>query len=147
MKKERRIIESTMCGFRSKLCLLDFIDCPDLFITDTGVIWSRQNIKNTWKDPVLYRKYINMTYPDKYCREPWVLLNDSNKMLIWLPVVHLLGLAFHNDKEYKYYYLKEPGVLHASNVYGSDEEDYTKVDKRSHYYSWVDKGDNVLEVL
>ena len=116
---DRKIVDSTICGFSSKLCLLDFIGCTDTFITDTGIIWSRTTIKSSRKDPVLYRKYTNITFPDKFYRTPWVMLTDDEKRKIWLPVIQLLGWAFHpeTDRTKRYYRVSgNVNILHSSLI-------------------------------
>lgn len=137
---DRYITQSYMCGFPSKFCLLNYLDCPDLFITDTGFVWSRKQLLSSKRDPILYRHYLNMTYPDRYCRLPWILLLTNNKDVIWLPVIQLLGWSFcpQTDTTKKYYYLKEGNVLHAENLINSDEKRFDLLDKNSMYFAYID---------
>ena len=81
-----------------------------------------------------------MTYPDRYCRLPWILLLTNNKDVIWLPVIQLLGWSFcpQTDTTKKYYYLKESNVLHAENLISSDEKRFDLLDKHSMYFAYID---------
>lgn len=138
---DRHIVQNNICGFPSRLCLLDYLDCPDLFITDTGFIWSRKQIVSNNRDRYLYRNYINQTYPDRYCRLPWVVLPTANRTKIWLPVIQLLGWSFYpypDDLKQRYYYLRTGSTLHANNIIGSTKKDFSKVDKHSQYFSYID---------
>ena len=139
--KERRIINTSVCGFVSRLCLLDYLDCPDLFITDTGLIWSRRKLLNSRRDPVLYRNYVNLTYPDKYWHLPWVSLPTQSKEVIWLPVIQILGWSFYPQSKNvrnRYYHLKDGGILHADNLVTAATCDKRYINKHSLYRSYID---------
>lgn len=89
-----------------KICLLDFIGASSYFITEFGLIFSRQKL-NTNKNGIVAQDWIPLVIRDIYLQIPWVcLVTTSGK--IWWPVNQLLGWAFSPYIEHKkQYFLSE----------------------------------------
>lgn len=137
----RRIIESKIFGFTAKTCLLDFINAPDYFITDFGMIWNRNRCYADSRD-VVSKNYLPLVTLDTRFPYPWVYLNTKVGK-IWLPVNQLLGWAFRQPKgdiTVKYFLSDQPGVLPMTlSDHFTWTEQVTRPSQPSKYLKFMDQ--------
>ena len=108
LETKRDIMETTMFNTSSKLSLLNFIGADKYFITDFGLIWSRDKVYPN-KLNMLTRYYLPMRILDIEFPYPWVLL-PTGYGNYWFPINQLLGWAFTtpNNKGDMYFLCDHP---------------------------------------
>ena len=106
-----------------KICLLDFVDAPDHFITEQGFIWNRKELNYLKNNEIIWRNYLPLVIRDKYYRVPWVFLPTKSGN-VWYPVDLLVGWAFHGttDLNSKYFIHKGIELLDNTDIENSTIE-------------------------
>lgn len=106
-----------------KICLLDFVDAPDYFITEQGFIWNRKEFNYIKNNEIIWRNYLPLVIRDKYYRVPWVFL-PTRSGNVWYPIDLLVGWAFHGttDTNSKYFIHKGTELLDNTDIENSAVE-------------------------
>ena len=47
-----------------KICLLDFVDAPDYFITEKGFIWNRKEFNYIKNNEIIWKNYLPLVIRD-----------------------------------------------------------------------------------
>ena len=92
-----------------KLCLLDFLDAPEYFITEQGLIWNRKEFNYLKKNEIMWKGYLPNVVRDKRYQVPWVYL-PTRTGNIWYPVDMIAGWAFHPTEDKSMRYFKCSGI-------------------------------------
>lgn len=89
---------------RIKICLLDFLDAPEYFVTEQGLVWNRKEFSYLKNNEIMWKGYLPNVVRDRWYQVPWVYL-PTRAGSIWYPVDMIVGWAFHptEDKDTKYF--------------------------------------------
>ena len=123
-----------------KICLLDFINAPDYFITENGLVWNRKIFNYARGNDTIFKEYLPMVVLDKYYQVPWVFLKTESEAM-WYPVDLLVGWAFHPTEDVNVRYFKHPNIgktyiIDSTNIDNSDKLD---LPDDSLYKQFIDK--------
>jgi hypothetical protein len=127
-------------GKNIKICLLDFLDAPEYFVTEQGLIWNRKEFNYLKKNELMWKGYLPNVIRDKWYRVPWVYLPTKTGG-IWYPVDLIVGWAFHptTDKNIKYFKCTNLGLTYQMSsdiIINSTEPPVTN--EESSYKQFID---------
>lgn len=117
-----------------RICLLDFLNAPNLFVSEFGIIWNRSEFNNTKNNDIFFRNYLPMVVRDKYRQVPWVYLPTAENKSIWYPIDLIVGWAFKptTDATLKYFDYDYTGILnviHCEYLHNSNKLDLPEESK------------------